>query len=302
MARNHCIDKRNVTMWSCFAGYLTFYLFVAIPSDCSSVSLPSAKLADLDHLFFAGIIEILQACIATQNYYFRDCAVVIMTERLTAVLASGGLDSCILIGDLLRRGWGVQPIFVRCGLVWEDAELRALGRFLSLQDGWLHPLVILDSPLAAIYGRHWSVTGRQAPDRKAADAEVFLPGRNLVLVSTAGVWCRQQGIGDLALAPLQSSPFADATVPVFAQFSAMFATCEGPALCVKAPFARLTKQQVMRIGSDMRLEHTFSCLSPVGGLHCGRCNKCAERQTAFRDVGYVDPTPYANRSRKLAAR
>ncbi|MCD4728936.1 MAG: 7-cyano-7-deazaguanine synthase, partial [Pirellulales bacterium] len=41
------------------------------------------------------------------------------------------------------------------------------------------------------------------------------------------------------------------------------------------------------------LELTFSCLSPVAGLHCGRCNKCAERQEAFRSLEMHDPTRYA---------
>jgi len=39
---------------------------------------------------------------------------------------------------------------------------------------------------------------------------------------------------------------------------------------------------------------TFSCIAPVDGLHCGRCNKCAERAAAFRLTGTDDPTPYAS--------
>ena len=38
----------------------------------------------------------------------------------------------------------------------------------------------------------------------------------------------------------------------------------------------------MELGRDMPLELTFSCIDPRDGLHCGRCNKCAERQEAFR--------------------
>jgi 7-cyano-7-deazaguanine synthase len=51
----------------------------------------------------------------------------------------------------------------------------------------------------------------------------------------------------------------------------------------------------MALGRDMPLELTFSCLAPVAGLHCGRCNKCAERQAAFRDAGIDDRTEYAER-------
>ena len=36
-----------------------------------------------------------------------------------AVLASGGVDSAILVADLARDGRIVQPLYVRFGLAWE---------------------------------------------------------------------------------------------------------------------------------------------------------------------------------------
>ncbi len=47
------------------------------------------------------------------------------------VLVSGGLDSSVLVAELLRRGHGVQPFYVRCGLYWEREELAALRAFLQ---------------------------------------------------------------------------------------------------------------------------------------------------------------------------
>ena len=48
-----------------------------------------------------------------------------------AVLASGGLDSAILVGQLASEGREVTPIYVRFGLAWEDVELRCLREFLA---------------------------------------------------------------------------------------------------------------------------------------------------------------------------
>jgi 7-cyano-7-deazaguanine synthase len=48
----------------------------------------------------------------------------------------------------------------------------------------------------------------------------------------------------------------------------------------------------MQLGRELPLEHTYSCIRPVSGLHCGQCNKCAERQRAFAEAGMVDPTVY----------
>jgi 7-cyano-7-deazaguanine synthase len=54
----------------------------------------------------------------------------------------------------------------------------------------------------------------------------------------------------------------------------------------------MKKAAVMHLGRDLPLQHTFSCMRPMAGLHCGKCNKCAERQRAFADAGMADPTRY----------
>ena len=59
------------------------------------------------------------------------------------------------------------------------------------------------------------------------------------------------------------------------------------------PYGGMKKTEVMRRGVGLPLELTFSCLAPDGDRHCGACNKCAERQAAFRDAGMTDPTRYA---------
>ena len=66
-----------------------------------------------------------------------------------------------------------------------------------------------------------------------------------------------------------------------------------PPLSIVCPFERMDKRRVMELGRDYPLELTFSCIDPQGDLHCGRCNKCGERQAAFRSVSRLDPTEYA---------
>ncbi len=48
-----------------------------------------------------------------------------------AVLASGGLDSAILVAELLRQDRLVHPIYLRFGLAWEPTEEAHLRRFLD---------------------------------------------------------------------------------------------------------------------------------------------------------------------------
>jgi 7-cyano-7-deazaguanine synthase len=210
------------------------------------------------------------------------------------LLFSGGLDSAILLATLSDEGGRVQPFYVRSQLVWESAELRAVRRYLNRFGGLsVEKLVILDLPLGDLYEDHWSLTGRQPPDASTADEAVYLPGRNALLLVKAALWCQLHGIEQLALAVLGSNPFADATPDFFDSLQSALNCGPDGRLRIVRPFARLNKQQVMRLGGDLPLELTFSCIAPVDGLHCGRCNKCAERKAAFRLVGRKDLTPYA---------
>lgn len=211
-----------------------------------------------------------------------------------AVLISGGLDSAILLGDALGRGVTVLPLFMRCGLAWEEVELRYLRRFLeALSRPALMALTILEQPVADIYGEHWSLTGRGVPAADAPDEDVFLPGRNVLLLGKSLLWCHLHGVDAVALGSLQTNPFPDATPEFFAAFEQVVNQAVRGQVRVHLPFAGMKKTAVMRLGVGLPLEHTFSCIQPQGDLHCGRCNKCAERQHAFRDAGMSDPTRYA---------
>ncbi|HUT93771.1 MAG TPA: 7-cyano-7-deazaguanine synthase [Thermoguttaceae bacterium] len=212
----------------------------------------------------------------------------------TGLLLSGGLDSSILLGTLLNEGCRVRPFYVRTQLAWEPAELRAVRRWLeALSSPRLDPLVLLDLPLADLYQDHWSVTGRNTPDGASPDDAVYLPGRNSLLLIKAALWCQLHGIEQLALGVLESNPFADATAAFFDHFESALNCGSVRRLRIVRPFARLGKRQVMERGRDLPLGLTFSCIAPVGGLHCGQCNKCAERNAAFRLIDAEDPTEYA---------
>src|SRR5438270_5630051 len=96
-------------------------------------------------------------------------------DQTIGVLASGGLDSSILIGHLLRQGRRVQPFYIRTGLVWQSQELPALKQFLGeIAAANLAQLVVLDLPLADLYNGHWSLTGSGTPAADSRDEAVFL--------------------------------------------------------------------------------------------------------------------------------
>ncbi len=201
----------------------------------------------------------------------------------------------------MAQGHRVRPLYVDSQLCWQAEELRASRRFLAAIDrGGSTELVVLKLPLDDLYANHWSLTGRNVPGAHDPDERVYLPGRNPLLLVKALVWCRLQGVEQLALGSLKSNPFADATDEFFAQFEAAMDRALSARVELVRPLGTLDKREVMRLGRDMPLELTFSCLAPRDALHCGRCNKCAERQRAFRQADMRDPTPYAAQSGAIA--
>jgi 7-cyano-7-deazaguanine synthase len=230
----------------------------------------------------------------------------------TAVLLSGGLDSAVLVADEAARG-DVQPIYVSAGLAWETAERAIVARLLATPPfARVRRLVSLTVDMRDVYAAtHWSVEGKP-PAYHTPDEDVYLPGRNIILLGKAGVFCATAAIDRLVLGTLAHNPFPDAT-PEFRETMARALTL-GLAhhLTIDAPYARTSKAEVIRRGAALGVpfELTLSCMNPPDGrvdlashagqagsaLHCGECSKCRERHDAFVEAGVPDPTTYVTTS------
>jgi 7-cyano-7-deazaguanine synthase len=210
-----------------------------------------------------------------------------------AVLVSGGLDSCVLAAHLAAGERTVYPVYVRQGLIWETVEQHWIKRFLAaVGEPNIEPLQEIALPVTDLYNSHWSTTGESTPDHLSDDREVYLPGRNLLLLAKTSLYCALNKIPSAALGPLAGNPFADSTPEFFSRFGEMASLALGFSFTVETPFAKLTKADVIRLGQNLPLELSFSCIRPAGLKHCGACNKCAERRRSFREAHVEDKTQY----------
>jgi 7-cyano-7-deazaguanine synthase len=218
------------------------------------------------------------------------------------VLLSGGLDSAVLLAHEAQHA-RVHPVYVSVGLAWEHAERATVARLLRshIFNGRLAPIATVEFTMRDVYSpAHWAIRG-VPPAYDTPDEDVYLPGRNLVLLTKAAVVAATRKIHRIALGPLANNPFPDATPEFFATMSMALSLGLNHRIEVATPFASLHKEDVIKIGTQLGvpLEHTLSCMNPVENgdvLHCGLCSKCRERRDAFNAAGIVDPTRYANRS------
>ena len=217
-----------------------------------------------------------------------------MGEAQTAVLLSAGLDSAVLAAAEARTSI-VHPIYVSAGLAWEAGELRALDSLLAAPAyAGVRPAVRLTCTVEDLYpASHWALRGTP-PAFDTPDEDVYLTGRNVVLLSKAAIYCAQHGIERIALGPLAGNPFPDATPEFFTTMARALSLGLAQPLCVATPFASMHKADVVKLGASLGvpLAFTLSCMNPTGGVHCGQCSKCRERRDAFSEAEIADPTEY----------
>ncbi len=224
------------------------------------------------------------------------------SRPVSVVLVSSGLDSAVLLAHEATQH-EVRPVYVRAGLAWEPAELQMLSRLMAapVLKG-LRPLIVVDLPMQDVYpADHWAIAGTPPP-YDTPDADVYLVGRNLTLLAKAGLVAARDDARRIVLGPLAGNPFPDATPAFFAAMAEALSRGLAHAITIVAPFAALTKAQVIELGARLGVpfELTLSCMNPAGDRHCGRCSKCRERREGFAEAGVFDPTPYAHPSPRAA--
>jgi 7-cyano-7-deazaguanine synthase len=141
--------------------------------------------------------------------------------------------------------------------------------------------------------QHWAVRG-EAPGFDTPDEDVYIDGRNVVLLAKASVYMARAGLTRVLLGPLAGNPFPDATPEFFAAMARALSLGLDSPIRIDTPLAAMHKADVIKLGSSLGVpfELTLSCMEPKDGLHCGRCSKCRERRDGFLEARIPDPTQY----------
>ena len=200
----------------------------------------------------------------------------------------------------------VLPVYVSVGLAWEEAEIAMVDQLLATPAfaGKVDPLARLSFTMRDVYSpAHWAIRG-VPPAYDTPDEDVYLAGRNLVLLTKAGVVAAKAKAHRIALGPLAGNPFPDARPAFFAAMSEAMSLGLDHRIEIAAPFLESDKQDVIKRGVELDVPFalTLSCMNPANGApgavpqHCGLCSKCRERRDAFAAAGVSDPSTYANKS------
>ena len=178
----------------------------------------------------------------------------------TLVLLSGGLDSAVLAAHEAQHGQ-VRPVYVSVGLAWEAAELAMIDRLLAAPAfARVDALTRVEFTMRDVYpASHWAIRG-VPPAYDTPDEDVYLTGRNLVLLAKAGVVATTTGARRIALGPLAGNPFPDARPEFFTAMSSALSLGLGHPIEIVTPFIDWHKEAVIRRGIELGvpLELTLS--------------------------------------------
>lgn len=212
------------------------------------------------------------------------------------VVLSGGLDSAVLLWHLQKLGTAARAVTIDYGQRHRTEVLHA--EFLAEQAGIAHEVVDL-SPLRRVLPGSSQTDDRVAvPEGHYEDASMratVVPNRNMLLLAVAmGIAVAHDltGVaygahsGDHAIYPDCRPEFVQA-------MKHAFALCDYTPRKLIAPFAKMSKAQIVRLGHalDVPFADTWTCYAG-GEKHCGRCGACVERREAFVQARVADPTEY----------
>ena len=214
------------------------------------------------------------------------------------VVYSGGLDSTVLLYDLLSRANRIKALCVHygqrharelkhaaaicrsLGVPHEIADLRGIARLMATSS--------LTSKRLAVPEGHYAAENMKI---------TVVPNRNMLLIATATAWAISSRFdavayaahcGDHAVYPDCREPFARA-------LDKAVQLADWRPVRLMSPFIRMTKADIVRRGARLKVPfaRTWSCYKG-GAVHCGKCGTCVERREAFELASIPDPTRYAS--------
>lgn len=219
-------------------------------------------------------------------------------EKGAAVMFSGGMDSSVILADLIRKGYTVYPIALDDGTLNFKLRRSVALELTTQQLGVYNRLIVARIPELEVLRRSTSGFG-------------FIPGMKLLMIITAMSYCQTLNVDKLYMGYNtdngivgggnfrdEGSLFMDKVSDLFYETYGLEKNTEfyfGRRIEVVNPYFDLYKSDMVRLGRDLGFDFgtTISCRQikvGAGLVHCGNCEVCYRRRLSFIDADFPDPT------------
>ncbi len=217
----------------------------------------------------------------------------------SVVLFSGGIDSTTALAWARARSSVVHALTVDYGQR-HRVEVR-MSRWTARRMGVPQTVIKLDpAPFAgsALTDPKAALPRvRKASDIGSGPPSTYVPFRNGVLAALAAAFAEARGLDTIVTGfNMIDSPDYPDTRPEFvramnrAVAAGTRAAFGGRAIRIVAPFVRMKKSAIIRLGLEIGADYSHAVTCYGGGERpCGTCSSCALRRRAFAEAGVPDP-------------
>lgn len=214
-------------------------------------------------------------------------------------IVSGGMDSSVLIYDLLSQGHELDLISFNYGQK-HKIELTYAAK-ISQQLKLPHKIVDITN-LTSLLSKSTLTSDAPVPDGHYAEENMKLtvvPNRNSIMLNIAAAYAITNEASSIATAvhsgdhfiyPDCRPAFIDALEQLLRVANDGFLPDDFQVL---APYVHISKDRICARGAELDVPwlDTWSCYKG-GDIHCGSCGTCFERREAFTLASIEDPTKY----------
>jgi len=220
-------------------------------------------------------------------------------KKRAVILASGGMDSCVVAAVAADRGYDLAMLHVNYGQRTEARELISFNQLATHYNAGERLMADIRY-LSAIGGS--SLTDSRLPisaaDQQAAQSGeiplTYVPFRNTHLLAIAVSWAETLHAERIMIGIVEedASGYPDCRKSYLEAMNEVVRLGTRPEtkLEVEAPLVNLSKAEIVRLGADLAapLELTWSCYRR-DDVPCRNCLSCELRARAFAEAGVQDP-------------
>jgi 7-cyano-7-deazaguanine synthase len=219
--------------------------------------------------------------------------------KRSVVLFSGGIDSTTALYWARARADEVRALTFDYGQR-HKVEVR-MARLAARRLGVPHTILKID--LTPIGGSALTDAAvalpryRKIPPRASGPPVTYVPFRNGILIAVAAAWAEAHGGTEIVCGfNVIDSPDYPDTRPEFVRAmqkaidAGTTAAFGGPGIRIAAPFVRMRKSEIIRLGLSLGADYSHSVTCYAGAERpCGACSACLLRARAFAEAGVPDP-------------
>lgn len=216
------------------------------------------------------------------------------------VLLSGGMDSATLL-HFVKARLGVsqiQALTITYGQKHARETACAVHQAAAASVAAHHQLDLtffghLMAEASALTGKATPVPELSALKPNQLDQPpTYVPNRNMVFLALAAALAESRGIADVFYGAQTQDRYGywDCTAEFLERLNATLELNRRQAVQVQAPFLRLSKREILKLGMELGVDYakTWSCYRGLTSP-CLVCPACVERQGAFAALKMADP-------------